>query len=861
MTEIAIGDHAAHSTEDKPPEQWLIELKAKRGDRPRDKARGRWLADFLDQDTASGLLPIEKRLLDACAIGASCSGKTDGKKETVRAGFLRFLALGGDESAPVHESGVELYDAFIDGELDLRGAKVVGRLALVRCDIRAPLKIEDASLGILYLEGSHIAGISGNRVKIGGSVFLQNGFVSDGSVSFFGAEIGGSLQCTGAKIFRTHEQNALVCTAAKIGGNVLLNNDFAVDGCVWLNNAKIGGALKCGKAKFSNGSSTALNCDVATIASDVELDDATVDGKVSFVNARVGADFRCTGVKATGQVSLYGADIGHNLICSGGHFVNEQGYALVLDTARIASSLYFDCVWGKDANANKRFEAKGGVSLRSAAIGRDFSCAGGRFVNANDFALVLDTARIASGVFLNCAYSDDAKNVERFDAEGGVSLYGADIGLDLRCSGGHFVNATGEALMLATARIKGAVYLDQMRDDRAGFTGARFEAEGTVNLYGADISGNLECVGGRFVAQDLAIRGDAIAVGGCVFFSGPTREELRKTPTRARFTSNGEVRLVGAQIGMQLNCISGEFVNKTPNKERNDAAGYALNLGIASIKYELLLGPLEQTDHEPATITGSMSLSGAKARELADRGFVGEAGPNSKYFPKTIPGLNGKPLACDMSLQGFTYDRLSANSCLTAKARKAWLKRQPKEDLTKSFRHQPFEHLVTVLRAMGHQDDARDIAVSKQWQLTRLSALRLKDIAIALPLWRTLFGLFMSFGHRPARGVMIALVIAAATGWFYEQAAQHGALTRKEPGMQFHPYIYSLDVMLPVVKLGEAEGWKPSRKQFPLHLPFGLGELMVCDNCTQYVVWGETVFGWLAGGLLLALVAGLIKKD
>jgi hypothetical protein len=212
-------------------------------------------------------------------------------------------------------------------------------------------------------------------------------------------------------------------------------------------------------------------------------------------------------------------------------------------------------------------------------------------------------------------------------------------------------------------------------------------------------------------------------------------------------------------------------------------------------------------------------------------------------------------------LQGFIYDRLSANSCLTAKARKAWLKRQPKEDLTKSFRHQPFEHLVTVLRAMGHQDDARDIAVSKQWQLTRLSALRLKDIAIALPLWRTLFGLFMSFGHRPARGVIIALVIAAATGWFYEQAAQHGALTRKEPGMQFHPYIYSLDVMLPVVKLGEAEGWKPSRKQFPLHLPFGLGELMVCDNCTQYVVWGETVFGWLAGGLLLALVAGLIKKD
>lgn len=162
---------------------------------------------------------------------------------------------------------------------------------------------------------------------------------------------------------------------------------------------------------------------------------------------------------------------------------------------------------------------------------------------------------------------------------------------------------------------------------------------------------------------------------------------------------------------------------------------------------------------------------------------------------------------------------------------------------------------------MGHQAEAREIAVFKQWRLTGLGALQWKDVAIGLPLWRALFGLFMSFGHRPARGLIIALFIAGATGWFYDQATQHGALTTKEPGAQFHPYIYSLEVMLPVVKLGAVEAWKPSRKQFSLRLPFGLGESIVCDDCVQYVVWLETAFGWLAGGLLLALVAGLIKKD
>ena len=585
---------------DKPPE-WLVELKAKveRGDRPRDKAHGRWLGDFLDQDTPSGLLPIEKRLLDASAGGYVIrkfdlrlmsslndvsgiptegnnliivaavnnvlhfrifddDGKmvvdTDEKRLTeqaqqiedlrkqleslwppheltrsencrvitavtsivshprIRARFLRFLALGGDESAPVHESGVELHDAFIDGELDLRGTKCVGRLALVCCHVQGPLMIEDASLGILYLEGSRVHGIKGNRARITGSVFLNNGFVSEGVIGLFGAEIGGSLQCGGAKIYRMkeeREQDTLICTASKISGNVLLNDEFETNGCVWLNNAIIGGSLRCGgakiycmkeereqdtlictaskisgnvflndefetngcvwlnnaiigggldcrKGKFSNAHGTALNCDVATIAS-VKLDDVKIHGNVSFVDARVGAGFYCTRVEVTGQVSLYGADIGLDLECSGGHIINAKGDALVLTSAQIKGTVFLDQRWdGRTKFAGERFEAEGGVNLYGADIGSDLICSGGHIINAKGDALVLTSAQIKGTVALDQRWDDRTKFAgERFEAEGGVNLYGADIGRDLICSGGHIINAKGDALVLTSAQIKG----------------------------------------------------------------------------------------------------------------------------------------------------------------------------------------------------------------------------------------------------------------------------------------------------------------------------------------------------------------------------------------------------------------------
>ncbi len=264
----AAGDAAA-------PQDWLVALKDKaaRGERPREKPFGRWLGDLLKCDTTTGLLKTELDLLDSCAKGKRCvlAVKVRTREETphnnpIRADFLRFLALGGDKSAPVHEAGIELHNVLIENNLDLRGGKCVGRLALIKCVLRGDLLIEDASLGTLVLSGSRVARINSKGAKISGTVLLDKNFVSDGDVLLSSAQIGGSLECSSAEI-----NGALKCDSAKIGAHLI--------------------------------------CDDATLAGGIEARGAVIAGDVKFLS-----------LHAKRPASLVNAEIGGSLRCSGATF-------------------------------------------------------------------------------------------------------------------------------------------------------------------------------------------------------------------------------------------------------------------------------------------------------------------------------------------------------------------------------------------------------------------------------------------------------------------------------------------------------------------------------------------------------------
>jgi hypothetical protein len=155
-------------------------------------------------------------------------------------------------------------------------------------------------------------------------------------------------------------------------------------------------------------------------------------------------------------------------------------------------------------------------------------------------SLPADGCRVKGDVFLR----------NGFHAEGEVRLVGAEIGGTLDCGGGTFNNpprageeAGGPALNAERAVVKGGVFL------RGGFS-----AEGAVRLLGAQIQGNLDCSGGTFKNPPQAgveTSGNALSADGALVRSDVV--------LRNGFSAEGAVRLLGAQIDGDLSCIGAIF--------------------------------------------------------------------------------------------------------------------------------------------------------------------------------------------------------------------------------------------------------------------------------------------------------------
>ena len=88
--------------------------------------------------------------------------------------------------------------------------------------------------------------------------------------------------------------------------------------------------------------------------------------------------------------------------------------------------------------------------------------------------------------------------------------------------------------------------------------GNGFCCEGEVQLLGARIGSNLDCGAGKFRnAAGKALRADRIKIRGSLFL-------------RNAFSAEGEVRLLGAQIGGNLECNDGSFSNPGGSALRGD---------------------------------------------------------------------------------------------------------------------------------------------------------------------------------------------------------------------------------------------------------------------------------------------------
>lgn len=387
-----------------------------------------------------------------------------------------------------------------------------------------------------------------------------------------------------------------------------------------------------------------------------------------------------------------------------------------------------------------------------------------------------------------------------FHASGGVILRGARIEGNFECTEGVFENPGGMALNAAGARISGSVFL------RDGFASA-----GETSLMGAEIGGNLDAGGGRFKNPGgVAFNGDRLRLLGNAFL-------------RQGCHASGEARLQGAEIGGQFSCVGGTFEN---------AGGPALNLSRARIAQGLVLRGLKPDDREsenggaPTVFDGVLDLRGARAAALEDE---------DAYWPK--PG--------ELRLDEFVYDRIGGKTGRTDyPGRRDWLLRQHPDDLLKDFKSQPFDQAARVLRAMGHGETGRRILALKE--RTRIEMLAVTPWPVRLLM--RVYGALAGYGHRLelALGWALAVIVAGAVAfqlaWATGGMAPVGARAAapevwtaclntarspahaspaacwlaSEPGREhegFSAILYSVDLFLPVIELGQTRAWAPARER------------------------------------------------
>jgi hypothetical protein len=202
------------------------------------KPAGRTLAEFLPLRRAEEMLRAACQAGNTARIGESLP-KSLNKDNSVRAGFVRFLALGGDDQAPVHEHGVQLQGAWVEGGLSLEGVRVSMNLTFVQCRFNSPLVLYDARIeGCISLGGCHVPEINGDRLACDGSLFMHHGFVVEGEVHLRGAQFGDSLDCSGATL-NGKGGVALSADGAVIKGDVIFNGGFKAGGKVCLRRSAV----------------------------------------------------------------------------------------------------------------------------------------------------------------------------------------------------------------------------------------------------------------------------------------------------------------------------------------------------------------------------------------------------------------------------------------------------------------------------------------------------------------------------------------------------------------------------------------------------------------------------------------------
>ncbi|WP_250486264.1 hypothetical protein [Caballeronia sp. GaOx3] len=448
-------------------------------------------------------------------------------------------------------------------------------------------------------------------------------------------------------------------------------------------------------------------------------------------------------------------------------------------------------------------------------------------------------------------------------------------------------------LGLVTVKLPGSIYFEDF-SFKDGIVFDHVTLEGTLNFYGGKISNAVllssHFIGGVLVQNTLfgrdldvmrcpkddtliSLMGDGSKFEGEVVIEKSTlgRVSIRN----ADFNGFGFEGSVAKSLDFTSSKFSKVFViedqstvgDSTP--ESFDSAG--LNLDSAQVKADVLLsGNFPKSIFmNSATIDGSLVLSDGSfwsifANNLHVSGqFVLGAGrmnptdssakhwpgwqPNSTiilsnsrinqiYSPQNLKAWPSHLVLRDLSFDSVLHEGGPADS--SAQSERAWFSQWLARADERPYSPQPYQQVVSFLQKSGYADDAADVGVAgKRLELREVCSAW--NVSKCLYLWGSF--VFIGFGYKIYWSVYWSAFFAAF-GWLIFATDRHAVVTTTPWKPVRLGFLYSIDMLLPVLKLREdstkvqvSTGWR-----------------------TGYLYLHKTM-GWLLGSFLVAGLSGITK--
>jgi hypothetical protein len=443
-------------------------------------------------------------------------------------------------------------------------------------------------------------------------------------------------------------------------------------------------------------------------------------------------------------------------------------------------------------------------------------------VLSNPDGTTLSAGRITVGQHMSCGSG--------FTSAGMIFLIGAKITHGLSFTGATLTNTSAGqwALNAQGMNVSYALFLGSSLGDPGGFT-----ASGGLRLVGARVDGFMCCWDAHITGLKAKDRTYwAIAARGLT-----VADDLL---LNRGFTADGEIDLTSARIGEEINLEGATLTNphgRALTTDRLVTGGRVLCTDGFNAHGEVSMAR--------SKIGGSLDFTGARLGDPPDntvnlQEMTATALITQWATPPDLVDLRHASVSVlsdgpaswpeHLQLRDFSYDTIEAGPSAGATQRLAWIRRD-----VEGYLPQPYEQLIAVYRRAGQEEAARTVAVAKQWRRRQV----LNPVA---KIWNWLLYLTVGYGYRTWQtGLWLLFFGLAGTAVFAGAYPAHMIATSRHP-MPFNAPVYALDVLLPIISLGQQDSWQP-------------------DGGALYIYWTLIIVGWVLTSALIVGLTGIIKRD